>query len=44
MTELSVSGRSDLEAGDTGDWRSDTPMEVAIEMATASTSIAVETA
>ena len=38
------SERSDLDAGDTGDGRSDTPMDMAMEMATVATSIAAETA
>jgi len=44
MTEFRVSGRSDLDAGEAADGRSDTPMEVAMEMATGVTSIATETA
>jgi len=44
MTEFRVSGTSDLDAGEAGDGRSDAPMEVAMEMATAATTIAPETA
>jgi hypothetical protein len=43
MTEIRVSGRSDLDAGEAGDGRSDAPMEVAMEMATAVTPVATET-
>jgi hypothetical protein len=44
MTEVRVSGRSDLDAGEAGDGRSDASMEVAMEMATAATPVAAETA
>jgi hypothetical protein len=44
MTEFRVSGRSDLDAGEAENGRSDAPMDVAMEMATAATSIAAETA
>jgi len=39
-----MSRRSDLDAGEAGDGRSHAPMEVAMEMAMAATSIAAETA
>jgi len=38
-----VSGRSDLDAVDDENGRSDTPMDVAIEMSMAATAIAAET-
>ena len=44
MTEFRGSERSDLDAGEAGDGRSDAPMDMAMEMATAATSIAAETA
>jgi len=44
MTEFRVSGRSDLDAGEAENGRSDAPMDVAMEMATEATSIAAETA
>jgi len=44
MTDVRVSGRSDLDAGEAENGRSDAPMDVAMEMATAATSIAGETA
>jgi hypothetical protein len=44
MTGFRGSEWSDLDAGDAGDRRGDAPMDVAIEMATAATSIAMETA
>jgi hypothetical protein len=44
MTEFRVSVRSDLDAGEAGNGRSDAPMDVAMEMATAATTIAAETA
>jgi hypothetical protein len=44
MTEFRVSGRSDLDAGEAGKGRSDAPMDVAMEMATAATPIALEDA
>jgi len=44
MTKFRVSGRSDLDAGEAGNGRSDTPMDVAMEMATAEKSNTVETA
>ena len=44
MTEFRVSRRSDLDAGEAENGRSDAPMDVAMEMATAATSIAAETA
>jgi len=43
MTEARVSGRSNLDPGDAGDGRSDIPMNVAMEMATAARPGAVET-
>jgi len=42
MAEIRVSGRSDQAAGEAGNRRSDTPIDVAMEMATAAISIAVE--
>jgi len=44
MTEARVSGRSDLDTGEAGDGRSNAPMDVAMEMATAATPVAAETA
>jgi len=44
MTEVRVSERSDLDAGDAGEGRSDMPMDVAMQMAIAATPITVETA
>jgi len=44
MTEFRVRGRSDLGAGEAENGRNDAPMYVAMEMATAATSIAAETA
>jgi len=44
MSEARVSERIDLDMGEVGDRRSDAPMDVATEMATAATSIAMETA
>ena len=44
MTEFRVSGRSELEAREAGNGRSDTPMDVAMEIMTAATAIAAETA
>jgi hypothetical protein len=44
MTECRGSERSDLDPGEWGDGRSDAPMHMAMEMATAATSIAAETA
>jgi len=44
MTEFRGSERSDLDAGEAGDGRSDAPMDMAMEMATVVTSIAAETA
>jgi len=44
MTEFRASGRSNLDAGEAENGRSDAPMDVAIEMATSATSIAAETA
>jgi hypothetical protein len=44
MTKFRVSGRSDVDAGEAGNGRSDAPLDVAMEMATAATSIAAETA
>ena len=44
MTEFRVSGRSDLDVGEAGNGRSDAPMDVVMDMATAVTSIAAETA
>jgi len=43
MTEDRVSGRSDIETGEAGDERSDTPMDMATELATAATLIPAET-
>jgi len=43
MTEFRVRGRSDLDAGEAGNGKSDGPMDVAMEMAMAVTSIAAET-
>jgi hypothetical protein len=43
MTEARVSGRSDLDTGEAGDGRSDAPMDVAMEMATAATPVAAGT-
>jgi hypothetical protein len=44
MTEARVSGRSDLDMGESGDGRRDAPLDVAMEMAMAATSVAAETA
>jgi hypothetical protein len=44
MTESRVSGRSDQDAGEAENGRSDAPMDVAMEMAMAATSIPAETA
>jgi len=44
MTEVRVSERSDLDTGVAGDGRSDAPMDLAMEMATAATPTAAETA
>jgi len=44
MTEFRVSVRSDLDAGEAEKGRSNAPMDVAIEMATAATPIVAETA
>jgi len=44
MTKFRVSGRSDLDAGEAENGRSDAPMDVAMEMAMAARSIAAETA
>jgi hypothetical protein len=44
IPEFRVSGRSDLDAGEAENRKSDAPMDEAMEMATAVTSIAVETA
>jgi len=44
MIEVRVSERSDLDTGEAGDGRSNTPMDVAMEMATAATTTAAETA
>jgi hypothetical protein len=44
MTEARESGRSDLDRGEAGDGRSDTPMDVAMEMAMAATPVAAEIA
>jgi len=43
MTEFRVSVRSDLDAGEAEQGRSDAPMDVAMEMATATTPVAAET-
>jgi len=44
MTKFRVTVRSDLDAGEAEKGRSDGPMHVAMEMATAATPIAAETA
>ena len=44
ITEFTVSRRSDLDSGEAENGRSDAPMDVAMEMATAATSITAETA
>jgi hypothetical protein len=44
MTKLRVSGRSDMEVGKAGKGQSDPPMDVAMEIATAATPSAAETA
>jgi hypothetical protein len=44
MIEFRVSRRSDLDAGEAGNGRSDTPLDVAMEMGTAATSIAAQCA
>jgi len=44
MTEFRVSGKSDLSTGEAENGRSAAPMDVAMEMVTAATSIAAETA
>jgi len=44
MTEVRVSERSDLDTGEAGDGRSDGPINVVMEMATAATPTAAETA
>jgi len=44
MSEARVSERIDLDMGEAGNRRSDAHMDVAMEMATAATSIAMETA
>jgi hypothetical protein len=44
MTEFRESGKSNLDAGESGNGRGDVPVDVAMEMATAATSIATETA
>jgi hypothetical protein len=43
MTKFRGSKRSDLDTGESGDGRSDAPMDIEMEMATAATSIAAET-
>jgi len=43
MTEVRGSKRSSLDTGEAADGRSDTPMDMAMEMARALTSIASET-
>jgi len=43
ITEFRVSGRSDLDPGEAGDRMRDAHMAVAMEMATAMTSITAET-
>jgi hypothetical protein len=43
MTGFRGSKRSDLDAGDGGGGRSEAPLDMAIEMATAATSMAAET-
>jgi hypothetical protein len=42
MTDFRVSVRSDPDAGETGDGKSDTPMDVAMEMALGAITIAAE--
>ena len=44
MTEARVSGRSDLDTGEAADGRSDAPMDVVMEMASAETATAAGTA
>jgi hypothetical protein len=44
MAKFRVSERSDLDTGEAGDGRSDAPMDVVMEMATAATFITMETA
>jgi len=43
ITEFRVSGRRDLDAGEAGNGRSNSAMNVAIEMATVATFIAIAT-
>jgi len=43
MTEVRVSKRSDLDRGEAGDGRSDTPMDAAMERATVARPIATDT-
>jgi hypothetical protein len=44
MPEIRGFERSHQEAGEAGDGRSDAPMDIAMDMATAATSTAMETA
>jgi hypothetical protein len=44
MTEVRVSERSGWDTGGVSDWRSDAPMDMAMEMATAGIAIVAETA
>jgi len=44
MSESRVSGSSVLDTGEAGNGRSNAPMDMAMEMATAATAIATETA
>jgi len=44
ITEFRVRGRSDLDTGEAGNEKSDAPVYVGMQMATAATSIAAETA
>jgi len=43
MTEARETGRSDLDIGDAGDGRSNAPLDLAMEMATAETPVNAET-
>jgi CelD/BcsL family acetyltransferase involved in cellulose biosynthesis len=44
MTKVSASERIGLDTGETADWRSNAHMDMAMEMATVVTSIALQTA
>jgi hypothetical protein len=44
MTEARAGRRSDLDTGESGDGRSDAPMDVAMGMATTATPVTAETA